>query len=229
MNGLRAALAIYALLMIGCTISRPAKGGASRVEVGKDSASLNQPENPATESRQTVTKTTTRKFSAAPAAGRNRSVRAPQVGTPQPPSQPSPQPQPSPESTIEPTAAAPVEEVTETTVVETVIGPAHKDTSSELRAKIESMRPMQIVGAGMIVAACAMFYPPIRKLGAFSREMQATTAAAGFALVYGPQIIAGNEWLIILGVVAYYVISRHSYTKGKADAASDGPTPPPSS
>ncbi len=207
------ALALLLLLpLAGCAFApKPLSGGRSTSTLGGDKVEIQAPENPATETKQTTKKTTVRKFAKAPASNRNSPATVANSATvEESPVQPAPQ----------------IEEETVTQEVTVEIGAAQKDTSRELAAKLQSMRPMQFLGAAFLIAALAMFHPAVRLLMGSSREMQIMVGAAGLFLIFAPQFIAGNELLImgvtVGGLVALYVIKRSSYKSGIIDANKNG-------
>lgn len=95
---------------------------------------------------------------------------------------------------------------------DTVIGGAQKDMSREVAAKLRSMRPVQMMGVLLILAALAMFHPAVRAI-TMSRTLQMVTGATGMFLIFAPAIVVGNEKiLLVAGIalpVAYFFAHRH--------------------
>jgi len=105
---------------------------------------------------------------------------------------------------------------------EQLLGGAQKDDSREISAKLASMKPVQIAGVLLMLAAAAMFHPAVRVAVGAGKEMQMAVAAVGAALVFAPMLLVGNEKLILVGglalLVAVFGLTRLSYYKAKADS-----------
>lgn len=200
---MRPAAILLPLLLAGCAMSqlKPYQGGKSSASIGGDVVEVTTPENPQTPTTQTTKKTTVRKYAKAPASGRNGYAEVKEEVSPIQPS---------------------LEEETVTQEMTVQIGAAHKDDSREMAAKLAAMGKFQWVGVALLVAALAMFHPAARILTGFSREMQMITGAAGAVLIFGPQLIAGNELYIIIGLVGVYILKRLSYKSGIIDANGNG-------
>ena len=118
--------------------------------------------------------------------------------------------------------------VTRKNVVETSsqtsVGGAHKDESLEIMAKISAMRPIQFVGVAFMAAAAGiMFYAPLRILVGGGKQLPIVMGAIGLLLVFAPQIIPGNEKLILIGsfvaLLIYWLSIRLTRKEAEADAA----------
>ena len=115
--------------------------------------------------------------------------------------------------------------VTKTTEkISTTIGAAQKDTSRELSARLNSVRPIQWVGVCLILAALAMFHPVVAAV-TLSRTLQAVTGATGLALVVLPTLVASRPGLFSAAALAgiaiplvWFIAHRHG---------SKGVLPPP--
>lgn len=97
-------------------------------------------------------------------------------------------------------------------------------TVAQLEAKLKSYGSIKLLGFGLILAALAMFHPTVR---AFTgTTVQVATGATGAALIFGAQLMAGNETLVLLlglgGVAAVYMFRRHGYLQGMVDANKNG-------
>jgi len=101
------------------------------------------------------------------------------------------------------------------------IGAAQKDVARELAAKLASARPVQYVGVLLVLAALAMFYPPIRVV-TMSATLQVVTGATGVALIFAPMILIGHEAELIFGALAlvavWFFVHRHAHTQGQLAA-----------
>lgn len=103
---------------------------------------------------------------------------------------------------------------------------ARKDWASiaKLEAKLRSYGSIKLLGMGLILAALAMFHPAVR--AATGTRIQVWTGAAGVALVFGAQMLAGNETLVLIlavvGLAAFYTFRRAGYKDGLLDANKNG-------
>lgn len=204
-------LAWSCLCLMGCNWiphrSPPPKASVSLP--GGLESSAGAPEQAAGPTTQAVTRHTVRTYQPALSSGWTTNVQAPASQAPSP--------------------APPMvrEEITETATAS--IPGVHKDESREITAKMDAQRPMQYLGAALIIGAALMFYPPIALAVGAGKQMQAALGIGGLVLVMGPQLLAGNERLILGfvggGLVLVYGVSRLSYKEGRHDE-SKAPSPP---
>jgi hypothetical protein len=110
---------------------------------------------------------------------------------------------------------------------ETTLAASQKDNSREVSARISAMRPVQWAGFAALAFAGLLFWPPARIALGGGKQMQPAFALGGLVLVFAPQLLAGNEKLILAGVavvlVAAWGLSRLAYKEGQADSAKVGP------
>lgn len=104
----------------------------------------------------------------------------------------------------------------------TELGAAQKDVSREVAARLASFKGIQWFGAALIVGAAAMFHPVVRTVVGGGKQIQMALAAGGLALIFGPTIIVGREWLIavvtVVGLLIYWLTSRLAYKEGRLDS-----------
>ena len=95
---------------------------------------------------------------------------------------------------------------------------------AKLEAKLRSYGSIKLLGFGLLLAALAMFHPAIRSFT--GTTVQVWTGAAGAALIFGAQMLAGNETLVLIlvcvGGGAIYMFRRHGYLQGMVDANKNG-------
>lgn len=114
---------------------------------------------------------------------------------------------------------------------QTALGPAQRDTARATAATLAAMRPVQIGGLVFLAAALACLHPAVRLVLGGGKTLPALAAALGLALVFGPQLFAGRETLVLLlavaGLLAAWLLSRLSYKEAQADTlkASSPPAP----
>ena len=206
-------LAIIALAVGGCATFKPLAGGGTGATLGglmaPTSATLKQPQNPETASTQVIKRTESRTYGKAPSPRRAPQSYAPSV-------LPQVEANPAPEVITETVT----EEVTST------VGASQKDTSREIAAKMASMRPVQMFGVLLLVVAAAMFHPIVKGFVGAGKDMQMWVAVAGLVCVFGPQLLAGNERMLLigamLGLAGLYLSTRLSYKNGLLDANKNG-------
>jgi len=94
---------------------------------------------------------------------------------------------------------------------------------AKFEAKLKSYGSIKLFGFMLIVAALGMFWPAVR---AFTgTTVQLVTGGTGLAMVFGAQLMAGNEWFILVaigGVAALYVLRRSWKREGEIDANKNG-------
>lgn len=202
------ALAAVCALLAGCAFwSPPLKGGGATVSAGGSSlATIQQPDNPATVSKQEVRQAEIETY-----VFPVETVKVTETKTV--------------DAVVTVTEKIPagtkkVVEIKKDTVQE--IGPSQKDDSREITAKLASFKPVQFVGIALLLAAAAMLHPAVRTVVGGGKEIQMAAAGVGIVLIFGPSLFVGNERLILIGGLAAlliaYGLSRLGYYKGKHDA-----------
>lgn len=95
---------------------------------------------------------------------------------------------------------------------------------AKLEAKLRSYGSIKLFGFVLILCALGMFYPPVRAVT--GTTVQVATGATGLGLVFGAQMLAGNETLVlvlaVVGLAAFYLFRRHGYLQGQLDANKNG-------
>jgi hypothetical protein len=227
-----AALVLGALLigyLTGCagvSWRKPAQGGGTAATLpGGLSAQAAAPDSPATPTQQAVYRHVSRTYAppaavqAAPLPSPSHKAAAPAPGIVQDIA-PAPPPLPS----------LLTEEITEHAAGKS--GVAQADTSADTAARIASMRPVQVFGFALVLGALALFHPVARLAVGGGKQIQAIAGAAGVLCIFGPQLMAGNEPLLIWGglaaVLGAWIITRMSRHEALADAAKTAPPPPTS-
>ena len=202
-------LAATCALLAGCAlVTKPLKGGGAKIATQKGpEVTIQQPDNPAASAKQEVKQQETETY-----VFPVETVKVTETKTT--------------EGTVItvtekiPAGTKKVTEIKNDTVQE--IGPAQKDTSREISAKLASFKPVQFVGIALMLFAASMFHPLIRGAVGGGKETQMAAAGVGLVLIFGPSLFVGNEKLILLGGLATlliaYGLSRLSYYKGKHDA-----------
>lgn len=120
----------------------------------------------------------------------------------------------------------PVAKVSEVkTGTKSEIGAAQKDRAAEVFAAISAMRPVQYVGIALIVFGVACFtYAPLRILVGGGKQLPIMCGAAGGVLIFGPQILAGHERMVIglvaVGLLVYWLSIRLTRKEAEADLKS---------
>lgn len=181
----------------GC-VTAPLKGGSAL----SGTASISQPQNPASAAEQTRTITNTSEYV------------IPAGSIIKPPTLPG-----STNLPIEIITSAPT--ILRQTSGETtgqVIGAAQKDMAREVGAKMAALRPVMWVGIVLILFGVSMFHPVVFAVTGASRSFQMVCFVAGGALVSLPSLIAGHETLILIcgavAVVGYWWIRRYGEKDG---------------
>lgn len=105
---------------------------------------------------------------------------------------------------------------------QTKVGPSFWDSSRDMAAKLTAMRPIQMIGVGLMLAGIAsLFYAPLRILLGGGKQLPVAIAGVGLLLVFAPQVIAGNETLIIIGsfvaMLIYWLSIRLTRKEAEAD------------
>lgn len=199
---------LMGLLFGGCSNLRPQKGGTIGSKFGREYTELNsvQPENPA----QSMTQEGTREEK------RETPVSTPAVEIRE---------EKRTDGTVITTRtefSSQIAKESLSTGTKSEVGAAHKDMGREIAAKIAAMRPIQFIGVGLIVfAGAAMFYVPLRIILGGGKQFPLFLAGVGGALIVAPQLIAGNETLILVGSGAlgfiYWLTIRLTRKEAEAD------------
>jgi len=200
-KALRAAAAVAVLaLALGCETFNPQDGGESEVARGTNVTRLKQSQNPKAPSRQTTDSQHEIEeswapgstiFEKLPTGETNRIIYLPFGGN------------------------------RETKIrdrTETQIGAAQKDEGRELAARLAGMKPIMWGGVALVALGLASFTPWLRPIfGSVTTSL--VFLAGGLALMVVPNIIAGNEILIlciVIGLVAaWFLAHRHGVLRGK--------------
>lgn len=194
-------------LLSGCASFKPLKGGGASSHVGAGtSVETTQPDNPAGKAEQTASREEVREIPVSMPAAQVTEVKAPD-GT-------------VTVTRVEYVSAVSKEEIRQGTTA--TVGPAQKDTARELAAKLASMRPIQFVGiACLLFAAAGLFYAPLRVVLGGGKQFPIAVGMLGAGLVLVPQLIAGNETVIlIVSAVAgfvYWMSIRLTRKEAEAD------------
>jgi len=215
-----AAAGLLLAALCGCSLIPPAqRGGRARVELGHQTtppglslapsvAEITPPDNPAAQSTQALERQETRQ-TIAPALPTVKITETPQ-----------------PDGRVVRVTEqyAPPAVLTHTVAErsQTALGPAQKDTARTTAATLAAMRPVQLGGLVFLAAALACLHPAVRVALGGGKTLPALAAALGLALVFGPQLFAGRETLVLLlavaGLLAAWLLSRLSYKEAQADA-----------
>lgn len=219
-----ALLVACSILASGCAMTRrvlfgkaamsTAGGGATATLPGGMTAGASAPGAPATPTTQNLSRQITREYvfpgqadpfqvRAAPVGATNQMLAQQQPAAPTPP----PSPMLYRETTLEQAAAS--------------VGVAQVDKSAEITARISSMMPVQIFGALLVLGALAMFHPIVKIAIGGGKQVQMIAGGAGVLCIFGPQVLAGNERLLLIcagvGVLAAWLLSRLSYKEAQGD------------
>lgn len=93
-----------------------------------------------------------------------------------------------------------------------------------IEAKLRSAGSVKVFGFVLVLCALGMFYPPIRAVT--GTTVQVATGVTGLGLIFGAQLLAGNETLVLLltagGIASFYFFRRHGYLQGMVDANKNG-------
>jgi hypothetical protein len=205
---MKIAVVLLAFLLSGCATFKALKGGAANIVFSKDKteATVSQSENPADKAEQSSTRKESRET-------------------------PVPVPVTKVTETTTPDGTKIVTTESFSTAVskesidqsaQTKVGPAQKDTARELAAKLASMRPIQYVGIGcLLFAAAGLFYAPLRIILGGGKQFPLAIGLLGAGLVVAPQLIAGNETLILIGSAVagfiYWMSIRLTRKEAEAD------------
>lgn len=214
---MRIVLTVLCLCLAGCnTFLKPQAGGKATASLSGSSAAstqstLAQPENPGDVSKQSLKREETRE-NVVPVAV----VRVTET--------------PQPDGTVVKVTEQFAPQIVKTEVKEqsdTQLGSAQKDTSREISARLASFKGIQFFGAALLLGAAAMFHPAIRVLVGGGKQIQMAVAVAGLAMIFGPNLIVGREWLIatvtVVGLLIYWLTSRLAYKEGKLDSKMESP------
>jgi hypothetical protein len=202
-------------VLVGCTATKPLKGGKATTKAAGIEQNILQSDNPAQVSRQDNETLKTRSYTL-PAGSRieETRVRENESGAAVTNVQ-----------AVVVSAAMPVVEREETRA-KTELGAAQKDTAREIGAKLASLKGIVWVGVVMFLFGLAsLFYPPLRAIIG-SVTTSAAILAGGVALMVLPTLLVGNELLIMGGVgVAvggWFFAHRHGKLQGLVDANKNG-------
>jgi hypothetical protein len=98
-------------------------------------------------------------------------------------------------------------------------------TVRKLEARMKSYGPIRVFGFVLILAALAMFHPVVRAITGTTGQI--ATGATGLLLVFGAQLVQGNETLILVGstvgLALYLFARRHGLLQGLVDASPKKP------
>lgn len=212
-----ALLACVLAMLCGCGVT-PQRGGKSHVSVAVPragtiaegqtvvSSDLQQPENPKDSSQQ-ETRITEESEMPIPAG----SVIKQATGS---------------NTFMEFTIAGPANLRTKRSVDSgTRIGAAQKDTARELAAKLSSMRPVQVLGALLVLASLAMFHPAVATVVA-SKTVQWVCGGVGLMLLFAPVVVVDMAPMIqavlvfggIAVVVVWFLAGRNASHAATANA-----------
>lgn len=196
-----------ALLFAGCSTFKPQKGGnaGSDLNAGSTNISVNQPDNPAGKAEQAASREESRETPTSLPTAQTTTVKHPD-GT-------------VTETRVEFSSAVAKETISQST--KATVGPAQKDSARELAAKLASMRPIQYAGiACLLFAAAGLFYTPLRIVLGGGKQFPLAVGLLGAALIVAPQLIAGNETLILVGsaVAAFVYWMSLRLTRKEAEA-----------
>jgi hypothetical protein len=199
---------VFALFFAGCSTFKPQKGGNAGSSLKADSTELNvnQSDSPAGKAEQNASRKESRETPTALPTAQTTTVTAPD-GT-------------VTETRTEFSSAVAKESIDQST--KAVVGPAQKDTARELAAKLAAMRPIQYAGiACLLFAAAGMFYAPLRVILGGGKQFPLAIGVLGAALIVAPQLIAGNETLILVGSAIagfiYWLSLRLTRKEAEAD------------
>src|SRR3954453_21302714 len=191
---------VLVLACAGCTMVKPLKPGAARIQTGVSTngvrsfvSEIKQPENPSQSAAQNYERTTETELPLPKGTQLREKYSHPDLAGDDLVS----------ERTIvlsEPTS----QKMRVTEKAGTVVGAAQKDTAREFGAKLASLKGVVWVGVLLFVFGLAsLFYPPLKLIiGSVTTSIAIT--AGGVALMILPSLVAGNE-LLILGGVAVVV------------------------
>lgn len=111
----------------------------------------------------------------------------------------------------------------------TVIGPSFWDTSREIAAKMAGTAGIRAFGFALVVFALACFHPVVRAVVGAGKTIPALAAVAGVICIFGPSIFAGHETLVLClvagGLAVAFLLVRLSHKEGQADALRSSPPP----
>lgn len=213
----------------GCTVLPKAqRGGGSNVNLsgGTNAApiiSLTQGENPGAASKQDIHRDVTREWE-----------------MPQPPAFPTLEPVTNAATgaiayvpvTPDPAAYSSMPAKYRERTIEdigTTLGAAQKDTARELGVKLAAMKPVQLLGMVLVLAALSMFWGPIKAVTQ-SGTLQVITGVTGLLLIVLPTVITSVSpviWsiLAVAGIAIpalWYLSHRHGQLRGFIDANRNG-------
>jgi hypothetical protein len=204
------ALFLFVVLAVlsGCATFKPQKGGQVKTSLSPTgtSAEATQPENPADKAEQATSRTEKRETPVSMPTAQITETKAPDgtVTT----------------TRVEFSSVTAKEEVSQT--ASATVGAAQKDTARELAAKLAAMRPIQFAGiACLVFAAAGLFYAPLRIILGGGKQFPIAIGLLGAGLVVAPQLIAGNETLILIGAAVaafvYWMSIRLTRKEAEAD------------
>lgn len=205
----------------GGTASSTLAGLKSPPKVAETAASVQQPDNPAATSTQTVERQETRQ-EAAPLPSVRTTVR---------------EYPPTPENpagvkitTVDQFGPPTVLTHTVNERTGTTLGAAQKDTAREVAAKLNSFAGIRWAGLGFLAFALACFHPVVRAVIGGGKTIPALAALAGIVCIFGPALFVGHETLVLClvaaGLAAAYLLVRLSHKEGQADALKTSLPPP---
>jgi len=104
----------------------------------------------------------------------------------------------------------------------TELGAAQKDMARELGARLSSLKGIVWVGVGLFIFGLAsLVYPPL-KVVIGSVTTSAAIIVGGLCLMVLPNLIVGNELLILGGVAVavggWFLAHRHGQLKGSLES-----------
>lgn len=203
-------------LFSGCNLARhTARGGGVAATIPGMSASASAPDSPATPTSQAVSRRIVREYAPPPLPYPNQAPFAPAMGATTQAAPDSP-----PASPTVPARADLIKEtITEEARAES--GAAQVDQGAKVAASIGAMAQVQYFGAACALGALALFHPAARLAVGGGKQMQMAAGIAAAACLFGPQIVAGHEGLLIVCacvfLAAIWGLSRLSYKEGQSD------------
>lgn len=205
------------IILAGCTVSRPQKGGGATVgwlnpesaqnRTETPLASIQQPDNPNTSSGQESNYEKQEEIVLAEAATETVTTTEPTGKT---------------VVIVRELPAGSIIRSGTSTSVKQVIGGSWKDTAREISAKLSSYKGVQFLGAGFLLISAACLHPVVRTILGGGKQLPMALAAIGVILVFGPSLVVGNEKVFVIGGIITaaftYLLIRLSHKEGKEDA-----------
>lgn len=115
--------------------------------------------------------------------------------------------------------------------VNQAVGGSWKDTAREISAALGSFRPVQFAGIAFLAFGAVSFFHPILRRVIGGKDVAMAIAGCGAVMMFGPFLFVQYSQFFFLAILAaggYWLIARFKYLHGAHDTLKATQPPPPS-